>query len=122
VVSGIRGCIAGGLSSSCEIRVRNFRPPVVVQMTISKGKRPRDPNQRAKRIVDQSTSEAERQPEAVPAALTQYQTLDSIRDFAFAVLHFFIHPDNLLRLGLPIRTCFFPKNMWAIWPAKLPRN
>jgi len=41
---------------------------------------------------------------------------------AVAVLHFLIHTENLLQAGLPIRTCFFPKNMWATWPAKSPRN
>jgi hypothetical protein len=44
-------------------------------MTIGKGKRPRDPNQLAKWIVDQSTSEAP-EPEAVsttiPADLSAY--------------------------------------------------
>jgi hypothetical protein len=37
------------------------------------------------------------------------------------VLHFWIHkqhPDA----GQSIRTCFSPRNMWATWPAKLPRN
>lgn len=49
-------------------------------MTIGKGKRPRDPNQLAKWIVDQSTSEnpipeQEAQPQAPPvspASLSQY--------------------------------------------------
>ncbi len=46
-------------------------------MTIGKGKRPRDPNQLAKWIVEQSTSEApEPEPEAVstpiPADLSAY--------------------------------------------------
>ena len=39
-----------------------------------------------------------------------------------AVLHFLIQTENRCSAGLPIRTCFFPKNMWAIWPAKSPRN
>ena len=51
-------------------------------MTIGKGKRPRDPNQLAKWIVDQSTSEnpmpvQEAQPQAPPvdpAALSQYMS------------------------------------------------
>ncbi|MFZ0866246.1 MAG: hypothetical protein WAU76_05675 [Candidatus Sulfotelmatobacter sp.] len=34
---------------------------------IGKGKRPRDPNQLAKWIVDQSTSEAQPEPAAIPA-------------------------------------------------------
>ena len=40
----------------------------MVSMTIGKGKRPRDPNQLAKWIVDQSTSEMP-EPESVPAAV-----------------------------------------------------
>jgi hypothetical protein len=47
-------------------------------MTTAKGKRPRDPNQLAKWIVDQSTSEpAESKPESaviVPASLSQYMS------------------------------------------------
>src|SRR5258705_8846010 len=39
-----------------------------------------------------------------------------------AVLHFLIQTENRKQAGLPIRTCFFPKNMWAIWPAKSLRN
>ena len=30
--------------------------------------------------------------------------------------------DRLLHAGRAIHTCFFPRNMWAIWPAKSPRN
>ena len=49
---------------------------MMVCMTVSKGKRPRDQNQLAKWIVDQSTSEApEPAPEAspiAPASLSQY--------------------------------------------------
>lgn len=48
-------------------------------MTIGKGKRPRDPNQLAKWIVDQSTSEAPAQqeertqaPPAAPSNLSEY--------------------------------------------------
>jgi hypothetical protein len=42
-------------------------------MTIAKGKRPRDPNQLAKWIVEQSTAEAPaEQPVTVPADLSQY--------------------------------------------------
>jgi len=47
-------------------------------MTIGKGKRPRDPNQLAKWIVDQSTSEtpvqeaAPKAPPVPPASLSQY--------------------------------------------------
>ena len=42
-------------------------------MTIGKGKRPRDPNQLAKWIVEQSTVEAPvEQPVSVPADLSQY--------------------------------------------------
>jgi hypothetical protein len=42
-------------------------------MTIGKGKRPRDPNQLAKWIVEQSTAEAPaEQPVSVPANLSQY--------------------------------------------------
>jgi hypothetical protein len=48
-------------------------------MTIGKGKRPRDPNQLAKWIVEQSTSEQEREtkPEtspAVPPNLSEYMS------------------------------------------------
>jgi hypothetical protein len=47
-------------------------------MTVSKGKRPRDPNQLAKWIVDQSTSEApDPAPEAppiAPSSLSQYMS------------------------------------------------
>jgi hypothetical protein len=35
-------------------------------VTIGKGKRPRDPNQLAKWIVDQSTSDTPEQPEVIP--------------------------------------------------------
>ena len=35
-------------------------------VTIGKGKRPRDPNQLAKWIVDQSTTETPEQPEVIP--------------------------------------------------------
>jgi hypothetical protein len=44
-------------------------------MTIGKGKRPKDPNQLAKWIVDQSTSEtpAEQKETSAPARLTHYQ-------------------------------------------------
>ena len=38
-------------------------------MTIGKGKRPLDPNQLAKWIVDQSTSETPAQPEPAPATV-----------------------------------------------------
>jgi len=46
-------------------------------VTIGKGKRPRDPNQLAKWIVDQSTSEAQPQPESAaipvpPVNLSEY--------------------------------------------------
>lgn len=42
-------------------------------MTIAKGKRPRDPNQLAKWIVEQSTAEVPtEQPVTVPADLSQY--------------------------------------------------
>lgn len=43
-------------------------------MTIGKGKRPRDPNQLAKWIVDQSTSEtsAEQKKTSAPANLSEY--------------------------------------------------
>ncbi len=45
-------------------------------MTVGKGKRPRDPNQLAKWIVDQSTSEApepaQEAPPIAPSSLSQY--------------------------------------------------
>jgi hypothetical protein len=43
-------------------------------MTVGKGKRPRDPNQLAKWIVEQSTAEnvVEEKPVAVPADLSSY--------------------------------------------------
>jgi hypothetical protein len=34
-----------------------------------------------------------------------------------AVLHFFIHTNSGTR-KTRIHPCFFPKNMWATWPAK----
>ena len=41
-------------------------------MTIGKGKRPRDPNQLAKWIVEQSTAEAKPEPVRVPSDLSAY--------------------------------------------------
>ena len=69
----------GGISL-LPIPVRGSRPTVVVQMTIGKGKRPRDPNQLAKWIVDQSTSGQPSEPESIvtptapmpPADMSQY--------------------------------------------------
>jgi hypothetical protein len=56
VVSGARSCGGCGLSS-CQIRVLHIHSPLAVQMTIGKGKRPRDSNQLAKFIVDLSTGQ-----------------------------------------------------------------
>ena len=39
-----------------------------------------------------------------------------------AVLHSIIRRQAPSDTGHSIRTCFFPRNMWATWPAKLPRN
>ena len=41
-------------------------------MTIGKGKRPRDPNQLAKWIVEQSTEEQKPEPVPVPSDLSSY--------------------------------------------------
>jgi hypothetical protein len=54
MVFGFSGCGASRFSVFA-IRLRNIPSAVDVQMTIGKGKRPRDTNQLAKWIVDQST-------------------------------------------------------------------
>lgn len=45
---------------------------IIVGMTVGKGKRPRDPNQLAKWIVDQSTAELVTEPVKPPTELSAY--------------------------------------------------
>ena len=42
--------------------------------------------------------------------------------FVYAVLHSMFRKQLPADTGHSIRSCFFPRNMWATWPAKLPRN